>query len=363
MALKKTKFTDGDAKRLLAEFQKGVLYQDFDPYLQGKVRTDDGLKYTLRLYTTKWKRFDFYLSLSDDLRMNPVVCDLALRIILEEITQKWPAFQRFDPTWAKIAKTESTSTDMSLFVPEQLIEKIVRMMCSIPRETLTTLVELSRRDNLDFSQIPEYIQQNEDALLLLVSFRIRKVNRRNKVKTGTLFNQLPEHLRCREEFVFMALLGNWKVVNLMNRRMKNIFYLGYLASCLSKGISYHGAQTYKGAKAFSYYPAMLSLLAGQIPSVIMYATRELRENHSMIQHNITSPLVLTDIGGNVFNIEKWFESPDLIQTVYQIHPSLQDCDLCVSTETDDFSLKGNPAYFYRGAVLKGKDVPIMIVYS
>ena len=78
--------------------------------------------------------------------------------------------------------------------------------------------------------------------------------------------------------------------------------------------------------------------------------------------NTSNPMIVTDLSGDSFTIERWFDSDNLLQEVYQQYPTLHGCDLSISTEEHDISINENPIQFYTNMVYKNEDTPIMVVY-
>lgn len=89
----------------------------------------------------------------------------------------------------------------------------------------------------------------------------------------------------------------------------------------------------------------------------------LEGNYYNLFYNITSPLILTDLSGDNFQITEWFDSINLLETIYEIYPELINCDLNITTETEEISLKENPKQFYDNLVYREEETVVMVVYA
>ena len=85
-------------------------------------------------------------------------------------------------------------------------------------------------------------------------------------------------------------------------------------------------------------------------------------NYMNAIQNTSNPMIVTDLSGDSFTIERWFDSDNLLQEVYQQHPSLHGCDLLISTEEHDISITENPIQFYTTVIYRNEDTHIMVVY-
>ncbi len=107
----------------------------------------------------------------------------------------------------------------------------------------------------------------------------------------------------------------------------------------------------------------------QLQPLMVELTKELyrREipldgNYMNALRNTSNPMIVTDLSGDSFTIERWFDSDNLLQEVYEQHPTLHGCDLSISTEEHDIFINENPILFYTHVVYKNEDTPIMVVY-
>jgi len=156
--------------------------------------------------------------------------------------------------------------------------------------------------------------------------------------------------------------GNWIRNFLPKYKFSHIpEYLLSCNCCAWIKPQFYEEENLKIAIDVSTVPKIKSKLKELIPALFERQI-SLEGNYYNLFYNITSPLILTDLSGDEYLIEDWFESDHLLQTIYRQHPILQNCDIVICSEGGDFSLKNNCKKFYNELVYKNEDVSLMIVY-
>ena len=76
------------------------------------------------------------------------------------------------------------------------------------------------------------------------------------------------------------------------------------------------------------------------------------------------PLELQDLSGEIFLVEHWFNSDDIIGLIYKTHPSLQNANFIVPQDDEDYKADRKYNDSTRVCLLQSQSGPFaMVIYQ
>ena len=166
--------------------------------------------------------------------------------------------------------------------------------------------------------------------------------------------------KCQTLEMVLVILINFKIPNgyIIGKELKDL-YKSLIGNAICPEFRHHPYLNvaFDIAKDPQLQPLMVELTKELYRREI-----PLDGNYMNAIRNTSNPMIVTDLSGDSFTIERWFDSDNLLQEVYEQHPTLHGCDLSINIEEQDISIKETPRLFYTNAVYQNEDTPIMVVY-